>query len=974
MPEQLTTYAEKRAEKAENLNPFSGFKLLHVRKQIKLILGQIGRGDIFEEYTKHDISHIDSMLNSLEWLIPNETKEIMSSTDWLLIVLSVYFHDMGMLVTKQEYENRHNSAFTAFKNKMLTDEFNPDFINKVNLLEDEKKEKFLFQEFVRKTHAERIKYWIISEYNPNQVADVQIISELKNLLSNLDPMFRRDLGIVCESHHLSDLEDFDKYKISQPYGNSKEEEANLHYAALVLRTADLLNITSDRTPTIEFNLISPSDPLSQEEWCKQKAVKSVRPEKVVVESESTNKKEIDTIEVHAYFEKSEGFFALISYLNYAKDQLTKSFNLNSIAKLKHGNLFEFPWKKICDENIETVNFEKRQFEFSLDQNRILDLLVGHTLYNDSSVVLRELSQNSLDAVKLQKYICDIESKQFSPKIDIHWDENKRELSFLDNGTGMTLEVIENHLLKVGSSRYHDESFIKKYPDFSSISRFGIGLLTCFLIANDLDIITKSTENEKAIKICIRKVHGKYLLQYLTSNEIHESIKEHGTEIKLYLRSDIDLSKIKNELNKWIVFPNCDFTLSLNDNKYTIGYKTPKDLLISILEEKGYSLDKQNIKVEEASRDGVTLAYALRYIPYFNEWTYLEYHQRDDNEMDSLTGTCIEGVRVDFNTPGFKGKKIVSIANSTGKNAPKTNVARSNIENTTERNKLIQIIYDLYLLQIQTQIESLYKSKNFSKSWAVHEANYLLEQFISSSRYFGNEKEIELEDESIFLIASNMLKCILVEEKSSKNIINVQEIIKLKHFWTVDSSLFNSADSLLKEIPSSNMSSLELINTLFSDGQSKVDHIDRLFCNFSNGGVIKRNVIEKFQVDKIITFQEQRRVDLRWVETDEKIWEVILANDRNSEGVKWYLQVKDIEIENIDDEIAVGSRNGFFILKGSKLNTYLLSLINRLNIKEVREDGIAFEKIVIFINRFFQQESVDQSKIDEYLEYEFQNSN
>jgi Molecular chaperone, HSP90 family len=973
MTEQLISYAEKKAELAENLAPFSGFKLLHVRKQIKLILGQIGRGEIFEEYTKHDISHIDSMLNSLEWIVPDETKEVMSPTDWLLIVLSIYFHDMGMLVTKHEYENRYKSAFSNFKHLIANGEFSVDFIDKVNLLGDEKKEKFLFQEFVRKTHAERIKYWILDDYNQTQVNNIQIITELKQLLSNLDPMFRRDLGIVCESHHLNDLDDFNKYKISQPYGNSKDEEANLHYAALILRTADLLHITSDRTPTIEFNLISPSDPLSQEEWCKQKAVKSVRPEKIVVDNDNKKKKEIDTIEVHAYFEKSEGFFALVSYLNYAQEQINKSYSLNSIAKLKHGSSYNFPWRRICDENIETVNFEKRQFAFSLDQNRILDLLVGHTLYNDSSVVLRELSQNSIDAVKLQKLIYEIEGKQFLPKVNISWNSDKKELSFIDNGTGMTLDVIENHLLKVGSSRYQDENFKKKYPDFSSISRFGIGLLTCFLIANDLDIITKSPENEKAIKICIRKVHGKYLLQYLSLNEIPNLIKEHGTEIKLFLRSDVDLSKIKSDLKKWIIFPNCEFNLSINNENYSIGFKTPKDFLISILSEKGYN--NVNYKVEETTKNGITLAYVLKYIPYFKEWTYFEYYSRDDENMELPVGTCIEGIRVDFNTPGFRGKKFVSIANSTGKNAPKTNVARSNIENTAERNNLLQTIYDMYLYQIQSQIEDLYKTKSFSKSWAVHEANYLLAEFLDLNKYSQRDNEIVLEDEKIFLDSVNKLKCILIEEENSKNIMNVQEIINLNHFWTVDSSLFNSADSLLKEIPSSNMSSLALINTLFSDGQSKIDHIDRLYCNFSYDGIIKRNIIEKFQVDQIITFQEQRRVDLRWIKTDKKIWYLIdgtynlLPNYRNSKSrANWYIQLLDIDIKNINNEIAVGSRNEFFILKGSKLNAYLVHLINHLNIIEVRENNIAFSKVIDLINRFFIMGEIEQSKIEEYINY------
>ena len=103
MINELNTEAEILAQKAEELPAFSGIKLLHIKRQVADLLSLIGRDGIFDEYTKHDISHIDEMLKILEWLIPKETKQIMSPSDWLITVLSIYFHDLGMLVTPKEY-------------------------------------------------------------------------------------------------------------------------------------------------------------------------------------------------------------------------------------------------------------------------------------------------------------------------------------------------------------------------------------------------------------------------------------------------------------------------------------------------------------------------------------------------------------------------------------------------------------------------------------------------------------------------------------------------------------------------------------------------------------------------------------------------------------------------------------------------------------------------------------------------------
>lgn len=82
MIDSLNTEAEKKALKAEELSAFSGIKLLHIKRGLAELLSLIGREGIFDEYTRHDITHIDEMLKILEWLIPNETKEIMSPADW----------------------------------------------------------------------------------------------------------------------------------------------------------------------------------------------------------------------------------------------------------------------------------------------------------------------------------------------------------------------------------------------------------------------------------------------------------------------------------------------------------------------------------------------------------------------------------------------------------------------------------------------------------------------------------------------------------------------------------------------------------------------------------------------------------------------------------------------------------------------------------------------------------------------------
>jgi molecular chaperone HtpG len=274
----LNSLAEKRAKQAETLACFGSLNLAHIKRQVSELLRLIGTNGIFDEYTKHDISHINSMLELVtQTVIPLKTQSLMTPADWLMIVLSVYFHDLGMLVTRREYLRRNESGFPEFRRHLLDGPQGQDYEKRLSVFptEDEK-ERFIYQEFVRNHHAKRIRDWVTGAAASELGVANEAAGAVSNILEPLGEVFRRDLGLVAESHHADDLHDFRKYKPSQPYGTQQASTANLQYAALVLRAADLLHMTCDRTPSIMFKTINPSDPLSQREWAKQMAVRSVR--------------------------------------------------------------------------------------------------------------------------------------------------------------------------------------------------------------------------------------------------------------------------------------------------------------------------------------------------------------------------------------------------------------------------------------------------------------------------------------------------------------------------------------------------------------------------------------------------------------------------------------------------------------------------------------------------------------------------
>ena len=77
MATELSSNAEKKASAALSLPSFP-INLLEIKRTVKSILSQFGKNLIFQEYTTHDISHVDDMLVTLDWLIPPDTQAVLS--------------------------------------------------------------------------------------------------------------------------------------------------------------------------------------------------------------------------------------------------------------------------------------------------------------------------------------------------------------------------------------------------------------------------------------------------------------------------------------------------------------------------------------------------------------------------------------------------------------------------------------------------------------------------------------------------------------------------------------------------------------------------------------------------------------------------------------------------------------------------------------------------------------------------------
>ncbi len=134
-------------------------------------------------------------------------------------------------------------------------------------------------------------------------------------------------------------------------------------------------------------------------------------------------------------------------------------------------------------------------------------LIKKFLYSDHEIFLRELISNATDATLKLKHLCNIgesKSEYGTPFIEVQVDKEAKQLRIIDQGLGMSAEEVEKYINQVAFSGA--EEFLEKYKDGAKdsgiIGHFGLGFYSAFMVADKVEIITKShTDAPAAHWIC-----------------------------------------------------------------------------------------------------------------------------------------------------------------------------------------------------------------------------------------------------------------------------------------------------------------------------------------------------------------------------------------------------------------------------------------------------------------------------------------
>ena len=185
-------------------------------------------------------------------------------------------------------------------------------------------------------------------------------------------------------------------------------------------------------------------------------------------------------------------------------------------------------------------------------------LIKKFLYSDQEIFLRELVSNATDALTKINHMSSVgKIKGDIEDLGIEIKVNKKDKTFhiIDNGVGMTAEEVKKYINDIAFSGA--EEFLEKYKDKKDdagiIGHFGLGFYSSFMVADKVEIITKSYKNVSAAHwTCDGS--PEYSLK-------KSSKKERGTEVILHISKDskdyleeTKITELLNKYNKFMPYP------------------------------------------------------------------------------------------------------------------------------------------------------------------------------------------------------------------------------------------------------------------------------------------------------------------------------------------------------------------------------------------------------------------------------------
>ena len=535
--------------------------------------------DSFPMFTLHNEVHICNVMRLMNDLLGEYVKNL-TRDESAMLIMAACCHDIGMSFSENDkielLEDRDRLNQYLDKNQK-------EYVKAYSSGNSEPMmTEIMLQRYLRSIHHERI-------------LDLLCKIEWPSILES--KVEREDLIRVCQSHG-KDIADLD--------GMEPTATVDVRFCAVLLRLADILDFDTSRAPRAVYEysgferLENAENLKSKEEWDKHLSSHGFDFMHVADRTYSY------VLDYAANCKSMQVEQTVNSYLDWVDYELSEcSRQLQRYS----GKWKDFILPRKVKRKIKAEGYMSGQYRLTLDQEQIMELLVGRDLYSDPSVFVRELIQNAIDAVRTREKLDRDLPVNWKGKIYIRtWMDNEGYHWFRieDNGIGMTEEIIKNYFLKIGCSYYNSDNFqqakirCKADSDYTPISRFGIGILSCFMgdeKCNRVEVSTKHfSENNiyyPALRLSMHGMNGYYYMaskeknhmpgpmKGVTSKEKESYLKQAGTVIavRTNLYQTGKYRSFKEIVDRYVTYP--PVAIHYDGVEGAFDYPTEADFMDSI---------------------------------------------------------------------------------------------------------------------------------------------------------------------------------------------------------------------------------------------------------------------------------------------------------------------------------------------------------------------------------------------------------
>lgn len=596
----LEEHLNRRAnesESASRLKSIYELNKLRVERYLPSILAT------FPHYSEHNQNHSKKIISAIEKILGENQIEKLTIGDTWLILNCAYMHDIGMIITEKETrEAFRTEEFSEFLDecKASSDEdIRKAALHIKNYKEIDKGYNYydevldlkrdiilLISGYYRPKHTERI-----SEHVNNTKSQLYELFNM-SFYNELPSRAQHTISKICMLHGKNFSDIIDKLPLVDTL---IEFDIHPRLVAALIRIGDLCDIDNERFNLVSMACFGKLTQIDISHYFKHQTIESmhISTNEINIKADVNFTRIENEYNIKFCYEKIKINNDKVDNICFKIIKAHKDWEVWLNDEVRNLKLF---WNRVGDNYIDPisldvnyeilVNGEKnitstKNLRFNFDKEKAFNL-IEKSLYDNKMIFVRELIQNSSDAIKFQfwrdinegnydyalkDYIAknkegnkinysnlkpfDIEDlnifKHYKITIDAKYNEELScgEFNINDNGIGISITDLENNILKTGRSwnerrEYKDE--LKSMPEWlKPTGGFGIGLHSVFALTDKIKITSKSQYEKEGNNIFLStgKNDG-YAFIYKDKN-----IEKRGTQISFNCNEELfESNKLK----------------------------------------------------------------------------------------------------------------------------------------------------------------------------------------------------------------------------------------------------------------------------------------------------------------------------------------------------------------------------------------------------------------------------------------------